>query len=345
MTFDQRTGQLAVTFFVLILLSGCADDVGEPDFSYAVYQPEHFPELAYDVADNPTTKAGFELGKKLFNDLMLSIDNSVACSNCHTKSLAFTDAQHNPSIGVFERAGSRNAPMIANMAFQREFMWDGGITHLDFVPVFAIENPKEMGESMPRVVHKLNRSTDYPSIFQSVFPEMDTITAPYMLKALSQYMLRLISDQSKYDQVQRGEAQFTDQEKEGQAIFNKACATCHSGPLMSNQDFMNNGLDTAFTDIGRGLITETEADFGKFKVPSLRNIMLTAPYMHDGRFASIDEVLDHYSHGVRHSQSLAGELIAADGSLGIALLGADKQKLIAFLHTLTDHDFVSRPEY
>lgn len=334
-------------YIILLFLSGwimsCSTDEHKDFFSYKIDRPEHFPPIEYPISNNDISKAGFELGKKIFNDPMLSVDNSVACSNCHTKALAFTDAQHNPSVGVFDRSGTRNAPMIANMAFQSEFLWDGGINHLDFVPVFAIENPNEMDETLLNVVHKLNRHSTYPSLFAEVYPEADSITSPQMLQVLSQYMLLLISDQSKYDEVQRGNATFTESEKLGFELFNSKCASCHEGVLQTSQQFMNNGLDSVFTDLGRALITETDQDNGKFKVPSLRNIMLTAPYMHDGRLKTMDEVLNHYSQQVLFSATLAEELINEDGSLGVALTSEEKESIIAFLHTLTDHEFVSNP--
>ena len=318
------------------------DDVSVDD--YTLVKPAHFPPIEYPIETNPITKEGFELGKKLFNDARLSIDNSVACSNCHVKGVAFTDPQHNPSVGVFERSGTRNAPTIANMAFQKEFLWDGGVSHLDFVPVFAIENVNEMAETLNGVVTKLNNTSDYPTLFQSAFPEIDTITSPYMLKALSQYMLLLISADSKYDQVVNGEAVFTANELAGQTLFNQKCATCHSGELFSNQDFMNNGLDTVFVDIGRALISETDSDIGKFKVPSLRNITLTPPYMHDGRLESLEAVLEHYQQKVLLSESLAPEL-NQNGQLGIPLTESEKQNIISFLETLTDYDFISNPKF
>jgi cytochrome c peroxidase len=333
---------LFVSLIALLFFACKKDDVSVDDYTFV--KPAHFPPVEYPLETNPITKEGFDLGKKLFNDARLSIDNSVACSNCHVKGVAFTDPQHNPSVGVFERSGTRNAPTIANMAFQKEFLWDGGVSHLDFVPVFAIENVNEMAETLNGVVTKLNNTSDYPALFQSAFPEIDTITSPYMLKALSQYMLLLISADSKYDQVVKGEAVFTENEMAGQTLFNQKCATCHSGELFTNQDFMNNGLDTVFVDIGRALISETDSDIGKFKVPSLRNITLTPPYMHDGRLESLEAVLEHYQQKVLLSESLAPEL-NQNGQLGIPLTESEKQDIISFLETLTDYDFISNPKF
>lgn len=256
--------------------------------------------------------------------------------------MAFTDPQHNPSVGIFDQAGIRNAPMIANMAFQSEFLWDGGVSHLDFVSVFAIENEKEMGEELHHVVHKLNNISEYTPFFKAAFPEIDTITSPYMLQALSQYMLLLVSDKAKYDRVQKGEGVFTAKELSGKAIFEQKCATCHSGALFTNFEYMNNGLDSVFMDVGRELISAQASDLGKFKIPSLRNVLLTAPYMHDGRFETIEEVLEHYRNGVKPSSTLANEL-SNSGQLGISLTDEEMNDLIIFLETLTDYEFISNP--
>ena len=334
---------IALIISGFFLLNSCDKENEDPMASpYELRRPDYFPEVAYPIENNPITQAGFELGKQLFNDARLSLDNSVACSNCHVKGGAFTDPQHNPSIGIFDQVGTRNAPMIANMAFQNEFLLDGGVSHLDFVSVFAIENEKEMGEELWHVVQKLNNTSEYPALFKNAFPEIDTITAPYMLQALSQYMLLLVSDNAKYDKVQRGEDSFSQREIGGKEIFEEKCATCHSGALFTNQKFMNNGLDSVFMDVGRELISAMESDLGKFKVPSLRNIMLTRPYMHDGRFDTIEDVLEHYRNGVKPSNTLANEL-DNQGQLGIPLTDEEMDDLIIYLETLTDYEFISNP--
>lgn len=310
----------------------------------SIPQPQGFPEVVYPLHTNPLSQEGVDLGKQLFNDPILSIDGSVACSNCHTKSLSFTDAQHHPSIGIFERVGTRDAPPIMNLAFRREFFWDGSVSQLDFVPLAAIENELEMGESLGHVVSKLNDSESYSDKFRTVFPTMDTITGPLMLKALSQYLLTLVSADSRYDQYQRGEIQLTDQERRGLVVFEENCTTCHVPPLFTNEEFLNNGLDTVFSDLGREGITESSLDRGKFIVPSLRNIGLTAPYMHDGRFKTLEEVLDFYDSDVLYSFNLAEEL-NQNGRLGIALSSDEKADLLAFLSTLTDYNFINNPKF
>jgi cytochrome c peroxidase len=331
-------GLVALLFWV-----GCKnEDPVEPDNPYEFVVPSHFPPPTYTFQNNPVTEAGFKLGKKLFNEPILSIDNTISCASCHQKSVAFTDPQHRLSLGVEDRAGTRNAPQIANMAFMKEFLWDGGVVHLDFLPPFAIENELEMDETLLHVVQKLNAHEEYPTLFREAFGDIDSINAPLMQHAFAQYMNLLVSSSSKYDDYYLGQGNLSANELEGLRLFEENCATCHSGVLFTDQDFHNNGLDTVFTDIGRELISEWEGDRGKFKTPSLRNIALTSPYMHDGRLKDLDAVLDHYRFGVVDSETLADEL-KQNGPLGIPLNDEEKARIIDFLHTLTDYEFVSNP--
>ena len=331
-----------VSMILFIWIVSCTTEESSTT-PFPIAKPEHFPPILYNLESNPLTQEGFKLGRKLFNDPILSSDGSVACSNCHVKQAAFTDPQHRLSLGVDERAGIRNAPSIANMAFFSEFVWDGGIIHLDFVPPNAIENPLEMNESLSHVMNKLNRHAEYPELFRQAFPDMDTITSAYLLKSLSQYQLHLISATSRYDQVILGKEVFSEDEKIGFELFSNKCSQCHAGQLFTNMGFSNNGLDTEFADLGRARITESVKDLGKFRIPSLRNCAVTAPYMHDGRFKSLEEVLEHYEHGVHDSPTL-DPLLKEAGHLGIFLSANEKQSLLYFLNTLTDHDFIYNPD-
>lgn len=330
-------------FIILILLGGvlsCDQTRDVPSNPYHFQAPEHFPPPTYTLENNPITQAGFDLGKKLFNDPILSRDGSIACSNCHAQSVAFADPQHRLSVGVDDRIGIRNAPPLANLAFFEAYFWDGGVTHLDFVPINAIESEFEMGENLLEVVKKLNTHSQYPGLFRKAFSNQDTINAPRLLHALSQYMNLLISADAKYDQYIRKETSLTADELAGLALFEKKCASCHSGALFTNQQYANNGLDSIFTDMGRALVSEGMEDMGKFRVPSLRNVGLTAPYMHDGRFSSLEEVLEHYNSGVTPSATLAPQLIQTS-RLGIPLTADEQAQLLQFLMTLTDHAFIS----
>ncbi|MTI22769.1 cytochrome-c peroxidase [Fulvivirga sp. RKSG066] len=323
---------------LLLLMVACeeADEEAKSN-NYKFVKPRHFPAPTYNFDKNPITKEGFELGKKLFFDPLLSKDNSVSCNSCHIQSTAFADAQQHPlSIGVDNRVGLRNAPPLTNLAFMPEFFWDGGVTHLDFVPINAIESPFEMDEKLASVVEKLNANDEYRQLFQMAF-SVDEITSPLMLKALSQFMLLMVSANTPYDDYILGDVEaLSKEEVEGLSLFRQKCGDCHSGELFTDFTYRNNGLNTDFKDQGRALITESENDVGKFRVPGLRNIARTAPYMHNAMFTSLEQVLDHYDNSIQHSPTLDPTL-----EKGISLTENEKSKIITFLNTLTDHDFRS----
>ncbi|MEN0003571.1 MAG: cytochrome c peroxidase [Bacteroidota bacterium] len=338
-----RAGQgLFWLCLALLWLGACQHEDGAELDDYAFRQPTNFPEPTYTFDNNPTTKAGFELGRTLFFDPILSVDNTISCGSCHIQSLAFADVPLHPvSIGVHGRAGIRNAPGLANMAFLPEFFWDGGVTHLDFVPLNAVEAVFEMDETIENVIQKLNAHTEYPQRFREAFG-VESVTTPFFLHALSQFMNRMISDQSKYDQYLAGEAQLTGEEAKGMALFEEKCATCHSGILFTDHSYRNNGISTDFPDLGRALITSFDGDIGKFKVPSLRNVGVTPPYMHNAKFDSLEEVLAHYASGVQESPSLDASL-KQNEQLGIAMTEEEQAAIVAFLETLTDYEFLSDP--
>ncbi|MFT5642091.1 MAG: cytochrome c peroxidase [Cyclobacteriaceae bacterium] len=335
-----------ILFLGLFFLWSCNDSqepeevVIENDFGFV--KPEHFPEPSYTFSNNEVTKEGFNLGKALFFDPIFSRDGTVACSSCHDQTVAFADPQHRLSIGIEDRVGVRNAPQMTNLAFMNNFFWDGGVIHVDFIPLNAIENPLEMDEETSEVVVKLRNTETYPPMFAKAFGT-DSVSTPRMLHALSQFMVMLVSADAPYDQYRLNKAELTNLQVQGLDIFEEKCASCHSGELFTDQSFRNNGLDSEFEDLGRGVITEDENDFGKFRVPSLRNVMLTKPYMHDGRFSSIEEVLAHYNEGVVFSESL-DETLKGE-RLGIALTEDERLKIAAFLETLTDTNFISNPTF
>lgn len=323
---------------LILLVSGCTDDVEPVKNSYAFEMPANFPAPVYTFGNNPVSRAGAELGQMLFYDPVLSLDSSIACANCHQQAVAFSDPVHRFSRGVDDAVGFRNAPAIQNMAFQNNFFWDGGVKHLDFVPINAVTSKIEMAETLEHVVQKLKRSKFYPEKFKDAFQE-DQITSQQMLYALSQFMNLMVSANSKYDQYVRKETDLTKEESEGLEIFEAHCRTCHATDLFTDDSFRNNGLDAGFEkDAGRERITEFSGDRGKFKVPSLRNVDLTSPYMHDGRFNTLQQVLDHYSNTVKDSETL-DPLLKQGESLGIVLSAEEKVKLIAFLKTLSDETF------
>jgi len=304
--------------------------------------PSHFPEPTYPVENNRPTEAGFELGKKLFYDGKLSSTGVISCGFCHIQEFAFTHHTHIVSHGVNGALGTRNAPPLQNMIFLESFNWDGSIAHLDMQPIVPITAEVEMNETVINVLQKLQNDPEYVEAFNKAF-ENGEIDTQNLFRAISQFVIMMVSADSKYDKVVRNEGStFTESESQGKAIFEQKCASCHSGTLFTDQTYRNNGLpiDSQYNDEGRMKVTGAEADKYKFRVPSLRNIAVTFPYMHDGRFQNLRDVLDFYDGGVQNSQNLDAELINSDGTFGIFLAEDEKDKIIAFLNTLTDDDFL-----
>lgn len=336
----MRNSPYLLSLLILILpMFGCQKEDEEPIAEFGFVKPDHFPAPTYTFDNNPVTEQGFLLGKKLFFDPILSVDNTVSCNNCHQQTLAFADTPLHPfSKGVEGRQGFRNAPQLVNLAFRKEFFWDGGVTHLDFVPLNAIESEFEMGEQIENVIAKLNNHPEYPTLFGKAFG-VSQINTPRLLHALAQFTNMMVSDRSPYDKYLRGEVALTALELEGLHTFETKCQSCHQGVLFTDETYRNNGIDASFTtDFGRARITAFDGDIGKFHVPSLRNVAITAPYMHNAKFATLRQVLDHYSNGVLDSPTL-DPLLKQGGQLGIPLTEAEKEALLAFLKTLTDKDF------
>lgn len=338
------TGSAAISMAVLFVcfLSSCKKDDTDDEQQYKVFLPSNFPAPAYDLAQNPVTKAGFELGRKLFYDPILSRDSTIACADCHISFSAFSHPDHATSHGIEGLFGRRNALPVQNLIWQSSYFWDGGVGQMDFIPLNAIMNPVEMDEDPVRVVAKLNRHPQYPALFKSAFMGQDTVTGPQMLLALSQFMAMLVSADSRYDHYVRNEPDGTlsTLEINGLEIFREKCASCHSTDLFTDQRYRNNGILSDFSlDQGRNEVSTLPEDTGKFRVPSLRNVALTGPYMHNGRFKTLESVLEHYATGVKDSPTL-DPLLKQNGQLGIPLTASEKQALIAFLQTLTDEQFI-----
>lgn len=345
--FRKQRRFLAPLLLLFFLSVGCKKETVSftpREGEYSFVRPAHFPEPAYNFENNEITEKGFLLGRKLFYDPILSLDNSVSCNTCHIQGAAFADSQQHPfSIGVGNEIGMRNAPPLMNLAFYNAFFWDGGVTHLDFVAVNAIESPLEMKESLSNVVQKLNDSEEYKNIFNEAYG-IEEVTSPYLLQSLSDFMNRMVSANSKFDQGYfKGFNTLTLEEKKGKQLFEAKCASCHSGTLFTDQSYRNNGISSTFLDEGRAAITENVSDIGKFRVPTLRNIEKTAPYMHNASFSTLEEVLAHYANGVLPSATLDANLIREDGTYGIDLTVGEQTLIITFLKTLTDESFLQNP--
>ncbi|WP_343304704.1 cytochrome c peroxidase [Chitinophaga niabensis] len=322
--------QLLIVLSIFIL--ACTkQDLMERFFGFK--QPENFPPRVYK---KEVTQAGFELGRKLFYEPRLSRNNTVSCGSCHIQSAAFTHHGHDISHGIDDRLGNRNATPIMNMAWHTTFMWDGGVFDLDLQPIVPITNVVEMDETIDNVLNKLRNHPQYPELFKKAYGSTE-ITSAKMLKALSQFMVMLVSANSRYDSVKTKKATFTAEEEQGYKIFQQQCNSCHQEPLFTDLSFRNNGIGPGpANDEGREPITLNPADKFKFKVPSLRNLAYTAPYMHDGRFYSLDAVLNHYADEVKDMPTLDPLL-----KNGIALTTTEKAQLKAFLNTLNDKIFIT----
>lgn len=300
------------------------------------FRPTHFPTPVYDFSKNPLAAEKIELGRILFYDPILSRDSSISCANCHSQYSAFTHIDHDLSHGIEDRIGKRNSLALMNLAWQKSFMWDGAINHLDMQSLAPITLADEMGETFENVIKKLNRTPQYRRLFQAAYQD-SLITGERTLKSIAQFMLTLVSANSKYDSVMLKQAIFTQKEQNGYVLFQKNCNSCHQEPLFTNGKYENNGLvlDPSLNDMGRMNVTNDTSDAQKFKVPTLRNIEFTYPYMHDGRFKRLSQVLKHYTSGINPSPTLAKNLAQP-----IALTSNEKVDLTAFLLTLSDKSFV-----
>lgn len=328
-----------IGLFLTVLLTACDKEEVNPYEALNFEAPSHFPTPVYNFSNNPITRDGFELGRRLFYDTRLSSDLTVSCASCHHPDLAFSDAGKSLSLGVGGAVGQRNSPSLSNLAWYPAFMWDGGVNHIEVSSLAAIVHPAELNMDFAVLLNRLREIPEYIIRFEKAFGTAE-INDQRFFYALTQFTGMLISAESKFDKVKQGKSQFTNQEQLGEILFNQHCASCHAGVLQTDFSYRNNGLDTQFSDEGRMHITNNPNDLGKFRVPSLRNIALTPPYMHDGRFESLDQVLLHYQQGIQSSATLDPIL-----NQTIALNFEERQAIIAFLHTLTDVKFIGNPKF
>ena len=297
--------------------------------------PKGWPNPKYDFKKNPLTEEGFQLGRHLFYDPIMSADNTISCSSCHLQQTGFTHVDHQLSHGIEGRIGTRNSMALMNLAWNTNFMWDGGVNNLEIQAINPITNPLEMDESMEHVIAKLQKSDKYKILFTKAFGD-DKVTSQRLLKALAQFTVMLKSSNSKYDRVMNGIESFTDMEQKGYNLFNAHCNSCHKEPLFNDDTFEKNGLtkDSTLNDSGRFKITNKKEDYLHFRIPTLRNIQFTFPYMHDGRFKNLTEVVKHYN-SLGHDKSLSKKL-----KTPMNLSENDRVDLVAFLLTLTDKEFL-----
>lgn len=333
----------------LLVVFGCTTDDADQyqNIPITFKVPSNFPSTNYNFDNNPITEKGFELGKKLFYDGRLSSDGIISCGFCHIQEDAFTHHGHTFSHGVGDAIGTRNAPPIQNMVFQTAFMWDGATSHLDLQPIIPFTSEIEMHGNFDSAIEMMKNDANYVRLYKQAFLD-GQINSENMLKALAQFQIMLVSANSKFDQYRRNEngTVLSNDETEGYTLFKQKCAACHATDLFTDNSYRNNGLpvNPSINDVGRFRVTELENDRFKFKVPSLRNIEKTSPYMHDGRFLTLEAVMNHYSSGIVNTQNLDSSL-NNNGVLGIPLTASEKLKIITFLKTLTDHEFLTNPKF
>ena len=344
---------------IAILFVSC-DDVGIEGYTPYSHtpQPLNIPQIFSDnilppviPINNQQTVEGVALGRKLFYDTILSGDNTQSCASCHSPENAFSDSDRF-SVGIDGLEGNRNSMPLFNLAwnYNEKFFWDGRSFSIEGQALKPVKNPIEMHNTWNNAVNSLQNHNEYPNLFLEAFGTQ-TIDSLLVTKAIAQFERTLISANSRFDQHLLGQITLTASELNGFNVFMDEtkgdCFHCHgnaNNPLWTDNDFHNNGLDATFLDIGLGQFTGNPADNGKFKSPSLRNLEFTAPYMHDGRFSTIDDVINHYSEGLVNSPTI-DPLMKAVNDGGVHITDDEKADLKAFLLSLSDPEFIANPDF
>ncbi|WP_345211526.1 cytochrome-c peroxidase [Mucilaginibacter gynuensis] len=356
--YMRKAGIVLFLLVVSVALSAGAYYREEvPVGPYPLNYPANFGNRVNTPANEPVTRQAVYLGRMLFYETRLSANNKLSCGSCHEQARAFTDGKA-LSAGVDNVLSTRNSMSLVNLLWARKFFWDGRAASLEDQAIVPMTNPHEMGQSLTLSAQKLSKTKNYPGIFKIVYGDT-AITSDRIVKVIAQFERTLISAHSRYDDYLRKAYQPTPLELQGMTLFNQVpqpekgirganCTHCHGGAKNYMELFHNNGLDSIYKDAGIEELTGLAADRGRFKVPTLRNIALTAPYMHDGRFKTLEEVIDHYSEHIKQSASLSaflqGESNITSGT-SLKLLPQEKKSLIAFLNMLTDTAFVTDPRF
>ena len=357
-------------YLLLIIVIACNDDTKpDPgDLSHIPYSPEAYvltipkglPKLPDSIIGN-LTKEGVQLGRHLFYDPILSSDSTMSCASCHNPHKGFTDNLA-VSPGVTGMVGNRSSMTVLNAIYSNRYpgfnnvglFWDGRSDNLEKQAIEPVQNPIELHEVWPNVILKLKRHSNYPEMFRKSFgiASKEEITKELAVKAIAQFeSILLTGGNSIYQRQQRGEVFYEADQQEGEDLYfnqdllipDAQCFHCHADPLLMANDFFNNGIDSVkslddFKDKGRGAVTNVRFDNGKFKAPTLYNIALTAPYMHDGRFKTLEEVIDHYNSGGHASENRNAFIFP------LGLNNRQKKSLLAFLKTLTDTTYLQNPD-
>ncbi|MDX5320648.1 MAG: c-type cytochrome [Bacteroidota bacterium] len=338
-THINDTGSIFLILLVSFFLGACTktENLQRDTRPWFLRYPAHFPSPSFPP-DNEPNEVRIELGKALFYDPVLSIDSSISCASCHKQEHAFADIQAN-TPGVFDRPGTRNVPGIFNLAYQSAFLREASLPSLEMQVLVPIQEHNEFNSNIVDIAEKLKNIPWYDSMSKLAYnrePDAFTIT-----RSIAAFERTIVSAGSKYDQVKLGRKHFTNSEKLGYALFTQKlnCARCHPEPFFTNDKAMNNGLYPSYDDPGRWRVTKNPGDSGSFKVPSLRNVALTPPYMHDGSLPSLQEVINHYQSGGKKGPYQHPWIQA------FQLSPEEKLALIDFLKTLSDEAFIQDPNY
>jgi len=354
----MRLEKAYIAILLMLLIIGCQPKEPTPNATpYQIEYPVILKELLppFDIPDdNPMTVEGVALGKKLFYEKRLSGNNTMSCATCHMPEVSFADSAR-LSVGIDGLLGNRNSPNIVNVGWMNRLFWDGRAASVEEQALAPVVNPVEMHSNWTKVAHKLSADNAYVSLFEKAFGST-VIDSTRVVKAIAQFERTLLSGDAPFDKFLTNQpsgwstSDFSSAYN-GFMVFmdeNKGdCFHCHgdaTNPLWTDNLFHNNGLDATFTDLGQGKVTQNPNDNGKFKTPTLRNLLFTPPYMHDGRFKTLEEVVNHYSTGLKHSPTIDPLMKKVDLG-GVNLSETDKIDLVMFLKSLTDSSFVKNPAY
>ncbi len=352
-----------IIFIVSLLVyfsTGCkknSEGIAPEETAFKFETPEHFGVRFVIPSNNPMSKEGVALGRMLFYEKKLSKDNTISCASCHQQSKAFTDGLAFAK-GIKGQQLPRGSMSLANLLWVDKFFWDGRSKSLEEQALLPIQNPLEMDLSLSEAVSKLQNTDNYPAKFKAAFGT-ETISSENIAKALAQFQRTLISSNSRFDKIVRGEIKATAEEQRAISLFfthpipesnirGGNCGDCHGSNLTTLNTLHDNGLNVVPTDLGLGAVTGKSTDNGKMKAPSLRNIALTAPYMHNGKFTTLEEVLNHYNEHIQLSSNLDPLIIEATNTVGgktLLLTEQEKKDIILFLKMLTDEDFITNKEF
>ena len=341
------------SFFVLLFVFfiSCQKQIEVDSSSYQptpliIDIPSNFPSIEHPE-DNPLTEEGVRLGRHLFWETKLSGDNSMSCATCHSPQYAFSEP-YNVSVGIYGDSGTRNAMVLQNLAWSNDFFWDGRLSSLEEQILIPVLDSTEMDETWENFLNEIKYDNKYRELFYKAFGILNP-DSTHAAKALAQFVRTMVSTNSKFDKFLRQELSLSQEESAGYASFNDLnggdCFHCHGGILGTDNSYKNNGLDEFPIDSGRGLVTGLESDYFKFKVPSIRNVEYSAPYMHDGRFSNLDEVITFYSTGIHPNSPNIDPLIEFAAQGGVQLTPQERNELKAFLLTLSDPDFINNPKF